>query len=127
MFSYSKDNKINDPLIKEFFCFHEIKQNFLGVSKSGNKGKGLGVGFAENLFMSIKDIFNSPTKESYHFEKIYLLKDGIGKDKISDFLTNIIKKFLLEFTETFAKNYLKPTKTENFMIEKVIFDYSKQE
>jgi len=37
------------PLIKEWYTFPEVKQNWFGLSKVGNEGRGLGMDFAKAL------------------------------------------------------------------------------
>ena len=46
--------------------------------------------------------------KSEHIEKIMLLYEGSGKDRISDLTVNLIKGFLCEYTEKFAKKILIP-------------------
>ena len=36
-----------------------------------------------------------------HLEKVCLLKEGVGKDNISDFITNLVKPYLCAYTEQF--------------------------
>src|ERR1700722_14418182 len=37
---------VGDDLLKAWYCFPEIKQNWLGLSVAGNSGSGLGMKFA---------------------------------------------------------------------------------
>ena len=61
--------------------------------------------------------------KSSHLENLCLIKDGVGKDNISDFTTNLIKEFLLEYTEEFSKNYIDEKHLKKFNISRVSFNY----
>lgn len=86
-------------LIRAWYTFPELKQAWLGFSQVGNKGRGLGLDFAYSLHNNLNTTFSNfgdekVTKGS-HLEKLTLVKDGVGRDKISDFTTNLIKDYLL--------------------------------
>jgi hypothetical protein len=102
------------------FKFPEIKQNWLGLSKYGNGGKGLGKKFAVGAITAFNGFYRNFGEEEItaetHIEKLTLLNPGVGKDFISDFTTNLIQEYLLEFTENFAKKYLKKNQTRDFSI-----------
>jgi hypothetical protein len=112
--------------LKALFCFPEVDQNWLGFSKTGNKGRGLGMDFANALSSGLGDLFASSGKEditaSNHLEKICLIRPRVGKDAISDFTTNLIKRMLCEYTEIFARRYLAPTQCASFAVSKVDFN-----
>ena len=89
-----------DPgLIKSWYTFKEVKQNWLGFTVGGNDGHGLGPKFAKALHAALGDILNNFGDEtitsSSHLEKLALIRPGVGRDNISDFTTNLIKHFLL--------------------------------
>lgn len=111
--------------LKALFCFPEVDQNWLGFSKTGNKGRGLGMDFANALSSGLGDLFADSEKEditaSNHLEKICLIRPGVGKDAISDFTTNLIKRMLCEYTEAFAKKHLAPDQCAVFAVSKVDF------
>ncbi len=102
------------------FRFPEIKQNWLGVSKFGNSGRGLGKKFAESAINSFNGFYKTFGEEiitsETHIEKLTLLNPGIGKDFISDFTTNLILEYLLEYTEKFATANLQPNQIKIFSI-----------
>jgi hypothetical protein len=102
------------------FRFPEIKQNWLGLAEYGNGGKGLGKKFAKGAITAFNGFYNSFGEENItdesHIEKLTLLNSGVGKDFISDFTTNLILEYLLEFTEKFAKTYLDENQTKKFSI-----------
>ncbi len=52
-----------------------------------------------------------------------LISPLVGRDKISDFTTNFTKRYILEYTEKFAKEYLEESQCQKFNIPKVEFNY----
>lgn len=113
-------------LLKSWYFFPEVKQNWLGFSLNGNSGRGLGNDFASALnknFSTVLSDFGEEKDTHSHLEKLCLFKDGVGKDSISDFTTNLIKKFLLDYTESFTKKYISRELCKQFAIEKVEFNY----
>lgn len=117
-------------MVEEWFHFPEVRQNWLGFSKSGNGGSGLGAKFAHALHKNLHSAFRTFGEETitrgHHLEKLRLLDNGVGRDHLSDFTTNLIKAFLLEYTQTFALEHLKPTQRRRMAVQKVRFDYDRQ-
>jgi hypothetical protein len=103
---------LENGLIEHWFTFHEVKQNWLGFSKNGNGGSGLGKDFAQALYSNLNTVFKSFGAETVtkgsHLEKLTLIRAGVGKDNISDFTTNLIKSYLLSYTQTFATHQIRP-------------------
>lgn len=92
--------------ISAWFKFSEVKNNWLGYSLAGNGGLALGDGYAQFLYDNIGfAISTNNISQSTHIEKIMLLYSGSGKDKISDLTVNLIKEFLIEYTQSFATKY----------------------
>ena len=116
--------------IKRWYCFHEVKQNWLGYSETGNGGSGLGVDFGRSMTNNICNVFNDLRNETItetsHLEKLCLFRSGVGRDNVSDFTCNLIKEYLLKYTETFARQYLQPEQCRNISVPKVIFDYERE-
>ena len=128
-----KSERINNPskgMLKSWFVFSEVKQTWLGLSRNGNSGRGLGYDFAKNLYEGLSTILNSFGKElltkSSHMEKLCLISPRVGRDKISDFTTNFALNYLLEYTEKFARSYIDPSKCRCFNVPRVYFDYTFQ-
>lgn len=111
----------------QWLYFREIKQNWLGFSKSGNSGTGLGRKFAEALARNLSAAFRDFGKETIsngsHLEKLGLLDGGVGRDHLSDFTTNLIKEFLLDYTQTFALQYLASNQRKRVNVPRVKFNY----
>lgn len=128
---FLRDKSIGSALDKgsmyAWYIFKEIKQNWLGFSLSGNRGRGLGPDFAaalhENFNTAFKDFGEEDVPESPHFEKLTLFDEGVGKDNVSDFTTNLIKKFLLDYTQEFARQHVNPVLTKHFAVERAYFNY----
>lgn len=126
----SESGRITKGLLGAWFYFHEVKQNWLGFCEEGNSGRGLSTDFAvalnNNLFKLFRDFGKERITRGHHLEKLCLVKDGVGKDSISDFTTNLIKEYLLEYTQTFAKEHISPKLTKEIAVDKVSFNYYSQ-
>ena len=77
---------------------------------------------------SLSDVFRDfgtekVTKGS-HLEKLCLIADGVGNDKISDFTTNLIHGFLLRYTEQFATKHVDPRLVREIAAPRVRFNYA---
>ena len=125
-FLRSKSHSVNAGELSAWFMFPEVKQNWLGYSKVGNDGRGLGRDFANNFSKSLNLIFSEESENisaERHIEKVGLFQTGIGRDNISDFTTNLILEYLLEYTQHFALKYLNESQRRQIKIGKVRFDY----
>ena len=128
---FLRDKSLSSELDKgsmyAWYVFREIKQNWLGFSLSGNRGHGLGPEFAIALHRNFNDTFKGfgeeAIPESPHFEKLTLFNTGVGKDNVSDFTTNLIKKYLLDYTQEFARQHLNPALTKSFAVPRAYFNY----
>src|SRR3989338_723401 len=118
---------VSPGLLKRWYQFHEVKQTWLGFSVTGNRGSGLGRKFAfalnQNLNQIFKDFGQEEVTKASHLEKLCLIKEGVGRDNISDFTTNLIKEFLLSYTQDFAQKHLQKKYRKNVAVEKVKFNY----
>lgn len=123
----SAGSKLSNGLIDSWFLFPEVKQNWFGYSIVGNGGSGLGRDFARALNASFSNILSNFGKEEItsgsHLEKLCLIKSGVGKDSVSDFTTNLIKSFLLEYTQNFSTKNINKKFLKEFNVEKVHFNY----
>ncbi len=118
---------VDNGLMEAWFTFHEVKQNWLGFSKSGNTGSGLGTDFARALHANLNTVFKSFGEEKVtkgsHLEKLTLIRAGVGKDNISDFTTNLIKGYLLDYTQSFAQSHIRVELCRGYKVPKVSFNY----
>jgi len=126
----SEKGGISQALIKAWYCFSEVKQNWLGFCEDGNTGRGLGSGFAKALDLNLIHIFKNFGKEQItigsHLEKLCLIKAGVGRDMISDFTTNLIKDYLLTYTSVFANNYIIGDYVLTVSVPRAYFSYDSE-
>lgn len=123
----AQHSPVSEALLRAWYCFPEVKQTWLGFSLEGNQGSGLGIDFARSLHENLHQIFGEFGSESItkgsHIEKVCLIKDGIGRDNISDFVTNLIKDFLCTYTQEFARQALRPAQYRAVAIKGAFFNY----
>ena len=123
----STSQTIDTGALKAWYVFKEVEQNWLGFSVSGNKGSALGLDFGRALNENLHKIFSEFGQEKVtkgsHLEKLCLIKGGVGKDNISDFATNLVKGFLLDYTQTFAQKHIDESLRERFRVPRVRFNY----
>ena len=129
---FLRDKAVDESLslskIARWYRFPEIKENWLGYSESGNIGSGLGIEFGKSMSAAMQRVFatlgQETITESSHLEKISLFRAGVGRDNISDFTCNLIKHYLLDYTQNFAKEFLRPEQCKKVSVQKVHFDTS---
>lgn len=118
---------VSPALLKSWYHFSEVKENWLGFRISGNTGRGLGNDFAHALNENLRNLFSDFGSEKVtkgsHLEKLCLIKEGVGRDTISDFTTNLIKEYLLNYTQTFANKYIDKKYRREMAISRVSFNY----
>lgn len=118
---------LTSGMMKAWYIFSEVKQTWLGFSLEGNAGRGMGDDFGRGLYKGLNSIFKDFGKEtitkSQHMEKLCLISPRVGRDKISDFTTNFVKQYLLEYTQRFAQTYLIPEQYKAFNVPRVFFNY----
>jgi len=123
----STSQTIDTGALKAWYVFKEVEQNWLGFSVTGNKGSALGLDFGRALNENLHKIFSEFGQEKVtkgsHLEKLCLIKEGVGKDNISDFATNLVKGFLLEYTQEFAQKNIDESLRAKFRVQRVRFNY----
>lgn len=118
---------VHDDLLRAWYCFPEVKQTWLGFSRTGNGGSGLGMDFAialhSNLHRLFADFGSERVTRASHLEKVCLIREGVGRDNISDFTTNLILGWLCVFTEAFAKAELRSEYVRRVPVRNACFNY----
>jgi hypothetical protein len=117
---------VTEGLLRSWYYFQEVKQNWLGFTVLGNDGHALGADFARSLDTNLGILFSDSggnVVASRHLEKLSLIRGGVGRDSISDFTTNLIKQFLLEYTQAFTVEHIAQEDREERRIPRVWFNY----
>lgn len=123
------DGVVDEGLLKSWYMFPEVKQLWLGFSMTGNGGSGLGIEFARALHSNLNVVFKNFGEEKVtkgsHLEKVCLIKSGVGRDNISDFTANLIKDFLLEYTQTFCRKHVATEHRRVVTVPDAVFDFER--
>lgn len=123
----SSGEKMSTGSLMNWYIFSEVKQNWFGYSQAGNSGRGLANEFAKSLNENLHIVFTDFSEETItrgsHLEKLCLIREGVGKDNISDFVTNLIKDYLLTYTENFAKENIPVEMCKDIYVKKALFNY----
>jgi hypothetical protein len=126
----SVQGNVDEGLLRSWYMFPEVKQLWLGFSLKGNSGSGLGIDFAralhDNLNVIFKNFGNEDITHGSHLEKVCLVRGGVGRDNISDFAANLIKEYLLDYTQRFCLQHISPEQRRVVNVENVHFDYEKR-
>ena len=89
----------------------EPEETHLGVSKKGNRGKGVGSQQAEKLYNAFQRSKASQTGLLEDLSDFALFIPGIGRDKISDITTNVIRRSLIDYTQAQCRVHNIPLST----------------
>lgn len=90
---------------------HEVSWTHLGYSVQGVRGKAIATEHAGQIYYALKNSAAVRSGALKDIEDAALLIPGIGKDKVSDMVTNICMSHLVEFTNQQAKLHAIPQKT----------------
>lgn len=105
-----EDNYIEAEAL--FVCSSEPKETCLGLSSSGTEnGKGVGSTNAHDIVTEIVESNAIELGVLNNIEDILVFVDNIGRDKISDLVTNLIRKHLIEYTIQQCEFWDLPTET----------------
>lgn len=128
-----KKNRI-DEATNTLISLSECSEVGLGSGKT-KRGLRISCKTAHEILSLFNDIPQIRDCGFLHFEEIQLLVNNISKDRISDIACNILKSFLIDFTQDECKKYgipMKPsagqliynTKTYKQELETVVLPYS---
>lgn len=77
----------------------EPNETHLGLSRKQSKGAGIGSAQARQIYMALRDSSAVRTGFLSSLEECELMIEGIGRDKMSDLTTNIIREHLVLYTQ----------------------------
>lgn len=80
--------------------FHEPGDTFLGVSEGLPQGRGMGKKQTKDLVGALRNSEAAKSGKITDLSEATLFIPGIGKDKISDLTTNLIRVVLVDYTQS---------------------------
>ncbi len=83
-----------------FSYLGESNEICLGFSKTKPQGKGMGPSDATRIFKSLRESYALHTGIMEDIEDFRIFVENVDKDKMSDMTANIIKKQLIEYTQS---------------------------
>jgi hypothetical protein len=84
---------------RSILSFPEVPEIGLGYTRGSRRGSGVGTRLTDLI---IETLLGSPQlveRGVRHIEEMQLLSAGIGPDRISDIVANIVKPFLVSYTQ----------------------------
>jgi hypothetical protein len=101
--------------------FKESYETCLGYTNMGQFGRGMGSDFANKLFHTMVDFIDWGLEEfGEYLSPFELFAEGVGPDRLSDMLSNIIKEDLIVYTQKICnKNKIK---MEKFVVQNFSFN-----
>lgn len=81
------------------FKYPEVKEIGFGYSKTTKEGAGVGEYLTSLIIQSLNDSPDLLARGIKHIEEMQLIAYGIRADRISDTIANLIKSFLIEYTQ----------------------------
>ena len=81
------------------FTFPEVSEIGFGYSKGGKRGSGVGKFLTELIIETLNESTSLLKRGVRHVEEMQLFSVGIGPDRVSDIVANLLKEFLIEYTQ----------------------------
>jgi hypothetical protein len=93
----------------ELVDFPEVNEVRLGYATSGNPGRGIGRSLSKLVVETLEASPALLDRGLRHVEELQLFAVGIAEDRISDLAANVLKDFLLKYTQEQAQLWGIPT------------------
>lgn len=90
---------------RTLLTFPEPSEFCLGYTASGTAGAGSGAGFARQMADGIAVAIARGLDEPEHIEEVGILNNGVGADRISDAVSNVLKRRFIEYTREVAQRH----------------------
>lgn len=81
------------------FSFPEVSAIGMGYTHKGKRGSGVGSYLANLILQTLAGSPSLTERGVRHVEEMQLLSAGIGPDRISDITANVLKRFLIDYTQ----------------------------
>ena len=94
-----KEGDVSWNYAKKLLIFKEIKGTCIGYSKGSTRGNSIGQKFSYSMLNLAKEILEAGYEDPIIFEFASIFEEGIGSDRVSDMITNILYKPILDYTQ----------------------------
>lgn len=92
-------SKSDENAAKTLFDFPEVEQIGFGYSKDSKRGSGVGDYLGELIIQTLKESPALIERGVRHVEEMQLVAVGIAQDRTSDMAANLIKEYLIGYTQ----------------------------
>ena len=82
----------------QLLTFRELTGTCFGYSQYGTGGNAIGTTLRQDILFTIKELVDKGEKDPVLFELLGVFQERIGCDRISDLITYILRKEILEYT-----------------------------
>ncbi len=108
------EKSVNYQKALRALIFPEVQEICLGYTQAGTKGSGSGNEFSAIMAYALWEAVNAGLKNITHFEEVALFNKGIGADRISDAVANILRKRLIAYTQEVCHRHQIPMESKGF-------------
>ncbi|MDQ7906848.1 hypothetical protein RB614_20240 [Phytohabitans sp. ZYX-F-186] len=91
--------------------FPEPPEFCLGVAETSPMGSGTGRGLQEGMLEGVRTALGLGMDNLEHMEMLALFQGGMGLDRISDAVCNILKSYFIEYTQEVCRRHGVPMET----------------
>jgi hypothetical protein len=95
----ARDGLMSTEVARGLLTFPEPAELCLGYTSGGTSGSGSGRSNARLIIGSIVTAIGAGLDRPEHIEEIGILNEGIGADRISDAVCNVLKPQIIEYTK----------------------------
>ncbi len=91
--------------------FPEVQEIGFGYTRGSKRGSGVGERISSLVIETVLDSPSLQQRGVKHVEEMQLLSAGIGPDRVSDIAANILKRFLVDYTQRQCRLWNVPMKS----------------
>jgi len=89
----------NQSEANRLFDFPEVAAIGMGYTQGGKRGSGVGAYLSRLIIETLLGSQGLQERGIRHVEEMQLVSAGIGPDRVSDITANVLKRFLIEYTQ----------------------------
>jgi hypothetical protein len=104
-----RSGKLNDA--RRILTFPEVPEIGMGYTQTSRRGSGVGTYLTELIIETLVGSLQLRERGVRHIEEMQLLSAGIGPDRVSDIVANILKRFLVAYTQRQCEIWHLPTRS----------------